>query len=303
MMTYARGRSGLRIGFLTIAGALSFATLFFYSTNRALGAVRSTIFIRLDAADGLQRGDAVLHRGVNVGEVKAIDFAGDDVVVRVRLVRVVPVNCNAHAAMVAADLFGRQSIVIRESDTVGPPLAEGDTLRGSGPTSVTARIEELGSQVGELLSDPTIEQVQRTLQGAGSAASSAATAATRVGELALNANELIGEQRLALGDLTREAGQLAHNLREAASPQDLSVIRSRLESSATSLSSATAGMDSAAASLKRILAGLESGEGSVGRLLTDAALYERVTGSIEALERLLTDVRQNPKRYVTIKVF
>ena len=84
MMSYRRGRSALRVGLVTLLGALSFGVLFFYSTARVLGAQRSTLFVRLNAADGLQRGDAVLHRGVNVGQVKAVDFAGDDVVIRVR---------------------------------------------------------------------------------------------------------------------------------------------------------------------------------------------------------------------------
>jgi phospholipid/cholesterol/gamma-HCH transport system substrate-binding protein len=62
-------------------------------------------------------------------------------------------------------------------------------------------------------------------------------------------------------------------------------------------------MDSAAASLTRILAGLEAGEGSAGQLLTDAALYEGIVGSLEALRELLEDVRANPKRYVNFSVF
>lgn len=302
-MTYARGRSGIRVGVLSLLAALTFTGLFFYSTNRVLGATRSTIFVRLSAADGLVRGDAVLHRGVHVGEVKAIEFSRNDVVVRVRLTRHVPVDANARAEMVAADMFGRQSIVIHGGDGTAPPLADGDTIHGDGPVSMTARLETLGDQVGELLSDHTIAQVRKTLHGAGSAASSAATAADEIGTLARSAREMVGEQHQALGELTRDVGLLARNLREAADPDELAAIRARLEASADNLSSATASMDSAAASLARILSGLEEGRGSAGRLLTDEALYERVTGSLEALERLLEDVRLNPKRYVTIKVF
>ena len=303
MLTYARSRSALRIGILTIVGALSFTILFFYSTNRMLGADRSTIFIRLNAADGLQSGDAVLHRGVNVGQVKAIAFADNDVVVRVRLKRVVPVSASARAALVAADLFGRQSIVLSDGGVGGRPLGEGDTIRGAGPVSMTARIEQLGDQVGDLLSDHTIGQLRNTLHKAGSAASSTADAASQIGSLARGAEALLGEQRQALGDLTREAGLLTRNLREAADPDELSAMRDRIAVSADNLAMATARMDSAAASLARILDDLESGRGSAGLLLTDAGLYEGVTGSLAALERLLDDVRENPKRYVTFKIF
>lgn len=303
MMTYARGRSGLRIGLLSITAALSFSALFFYSTNRVVGAARSTIYVRLNAADGLLRGDAVLHRGVNVGEVKAIEFSGDDVVVRVRLTRAVPVDRNAHAEMVAVDIFGRQSIVIHPGDGGTAALTEGDTIRGTGPVSMTARIEGLGNRVGKLLSDSTIGGVRETLHGAGRAVSTAATAASEIGDLARSAEAMIDEQRRALGVLTREAGLLVRDLRETADPRSLESLRGRLEASASNLTAATSSLDSASASVARILSGLESGHGSAGRLLTDDTLYQRVTGSVEALERLLEDVRLNPKRYLTVKVF
>jgi phospholipid/cholesterol/gamma-HCH transport system substrate-binding protein len=290
----------VRIGILSIASILSFTVLFIYSTNRVLGAQRSTIFIRLESADGLQRGDAVLHRGVNVGQVKAIDFGGDDVIVRVRLIRAVPVHADARAAMVAADVFGRQSIVLRDGNAGAGPLADGDTLAGTGPTSITTRIEQLGDQVGTLVSDTMIDQVRRTLHGAGYAATSAAGAAVQIGSLARSAEDLLDAQRVSLSDFTREAGLLTRNLRTATDPQELTELRDHLQVSARSLRSATARMDSATSSLARILTRLEAGHGSAGRFLTDAALYERTTGSLAALERLLDDVRANPKRYVTI---
>jgi phospholipid/cholesterol/gamma-HCH transport system substrate-binding protein len=62
-------------------------------------------------------------------------------------------------------------------------------------------------------------------------------------------------------------------------------------------------MDSVAVSLAAMLAGLRAGRGSAGMLLSDAELYERTTGALSALERLLDDVRQHPKRYINVRVF
>lgn len=296
MMTWRRGHSGLRVGILSIIGALLFAGLFLQSTNRVLGAHRSTIFVRLSRADGLQRGDAVLHRGVGVGEVKGIEFGEGDVIVRIRLTREVPVGADACAAMVAADLFGRQAIVIREGGPRARPLTNGDTLAGTGPVTMTARLEGLGERVNDLLSAHTVDRVHAVLDGADSAATSAAQAVSEIGSLARTAEAVIGEQRLALRDVTREAAALARNVREFANPDDMAALRDGLQTSASNLASATETMDSAAVRLARILAGLEAGRGSAGRMLTDEELYERATGSLAALERLLADVRANPGR-------
>jgi hypothetical protein len=49
------------------------------------------------------------------------------------------------------------------------------------------------------------------------------------------------------------------------------------------------------------LAELTSGEGRTGRLLTNAQLYESVTGSLHQLELALRDLRENPARYLRIQ--
>ena len=52
-----------------------------------------------------------------------------------------------------------------------------------------------------------------------------------------------------------------------------------------------------------IVTGLDNGEGSVGKLLKDEKLYENLEGASKELEKLLEDVRLNPKRYVHVSVF
>jgi phospholipid/cholesterol/gamma-HCH transport system substrate-binding protein len=50
------------------------------------------------------------------------------------------------------------------------------------------------------------------------------------------------------------------------------------------------------------IAALNEGEGSVGRLLTEAQLYESLNGSLQHLEALLKDLRENPRKYLRIKM-
>jgi phospholipid/cholesterol/gamma-HCH transport system substrate-binding protein len=303
MTSLTRGRSAFTVGILALSGAFAFGALFLYATNRAIGADRATIYVRLDAADGLQKGDAVLLRGVRVGEVKGLEFHAGAVVVEVRLLRSVPLSAHARAELVAADVFGRQSVVLRSTDKPGRAIADGDTLHGRGPVSLTARFDQIGRNADRLLADSTIDLLRGALNGAGGATSSASMAASRIGDLALNADRLIAEQRESLGSLVRETSLLAKQLRNTASAPELAAIPARLDESAANLVSATSSMDTAAASLVRILGGLEAGQGSAGLLLRDTTLYARTTGALAALEELLADVRKNPKRYVTVRVF
>ncbi|HZS05143.1 MAG TPA: MlaD family protein [Blastocatellia bacterium] len=54
--------------------------------------------------------------------------------------------------------------------------------------------------------------------------------------------------------------------------------------------------------LKAIAARLERGEGTVGRLLKDESLYSSVNSASAEITKLLYDFRQNPKKYLSVKV-
>jgi phospholipid/cholesterol/gamma-HCH transport system substrate-binding protein len=69
-------------------------------------------------------------------------------------------------------------------------------------------------------------------------------------------------------------------------------------------------MDGSAQSLDRILARIDRGEGTLGKLSRDEALYDNLSraaahfdqAAVE-MQSLLADVRREPKKYVSLKVF
>ena len=54
--------------------------------------------------------------------------------------------------------------------------------------------------------------------------------------------------------------------------------------------------------LDRLLSRLDKGEGSAGKLLHDAELYDNLSAALKELRQLVADVRQDPKRYLRVKV-
>ncbi len=56
------------------------------------------------------------------------------------------------------------------------------------------------------------------------------------------------------------------------------------------------------AGLNQLLAGLERGEGSAGKLLRDPQLYDNLTETAAQANQLLIDFRQDPKKYLTIRL-
>ncbi|HXG92076.1 MAG TPA: MlaD family protein [Blastocatellia bacterium] len=61
-------------------------------------------------------------------------------------------------------------------------------------------------------------------------------------------------------------------------------------------------LQASVASFRKISEGIEKGEGSVGKLLHDDQLYNTMNQTTAEIVKLLYDFRQNPKKYLTIKV-
>jgi phospholipid/cholesterol/gamma-HCH transport system substrate-binding protein len=52
-----------------------------------------------------------------------------------------------------------------------------------------------------------------------------------------------------------------------------------------------------------LLENMNNGKGSAGQFLTNDTLYANLTNSLESLNVLLKDMKNNPKRYVHFSVF
>jgi phospholipid/cholesterol/gamma-HCH transport system substrate-binding protein len=50
--------------------------------------------------------------------------------------------------------------------------------------------------------------------------------------------------------------------------------------------------------LNQAMQKINEGNGKLGRLLTDPTLYEETQCAVDTLRRVLTDIQQNPGRYI-----
>jgi phospholipid/cholesterol/gamma-HCH transport system substrate-binding protein len=65
----------------------------------------------------------------------------------------------------------------------------------------------------------------------------------------------------------------------------------------------SANLDSTNAQIQRLLGLAEKGNGTVGKLLTDTLLYNDLHRLVRQADSLLADVRANPKKYFSVRIF
>jgi phospholipid/cholesterol/gamma-HCH transport system substrate-binding protein len=290
MSSYTRGYDVARVAGLFILAAIVFGLFFLYVTNRGLAMARKDVHVRISTAAGLAKSDPVFYRGVNVGEVHKLIFHDDGgVIIHAKLTQRLPLTSDAHAELVALDLFGRQSLVLKDGSSQVAPLSAADTLLGVPPASMTAKVADLGAKAERFMSDTMVALLRESLTGTA--------AATR--QLALLGGTLqrvVAAQNQSLSRLTTNAADVAANLRMATEPQELIETRGNLQR-------ATARLDTTSQALVGLLASLDKGEGNAGKLLRDDELYLRTNALLGSLEELVRDVKANPKRYINVKVF
>lgn len=62
-------------------------------------------------------------------------------------------------------------------------------------------------------------------------------------------------------------------------------------------------VNSTASNLKQITDKVNGTDSSIGLLLNDKGLYNHIDHTVLSLDSLFMDLKKNPKRYVTFKIF
>ena len=115
------------------------------------------------------------------------------------------------------------------------------------------------------------------------------------------------------GDLAKTTKQL--NVMMAALNKDVPTITGNLSQASTDfatmskqfnqidLASTYKSVDATVKSLENLSAKMNSKDGSIGLLLNDRQLYDSIVNTMSNASLLLKDVKENPSRYINVKVF
>jgi phospholipid/cholesterol/gamma-HCH transport system substrate-binding protein len=110
-----------------------------------------------------------------------------------------------------------------------------------------------------------------------------------------------GKVNNAFDDLSRAASQLKTTIAKNAESFDSTL--DNLHTASQKITPLVEGLDSLRLSFRRISEQIEKQEGTLGKLVYDRTLYDQMRKTTRDLDSLILDVRKNPRRYLTIKVF
>lgn len=297
---------------LAIGITVTIATLLVVMTILLLGkssviTVGMRLELKVQDANGLGAGDNVTYRGIDVGTVEGVQLQKSGVLAVLKLRGNPDIPVDSQFVIKEASLLGGRSVEIQpgtsrqmlKPDAVVTGHSRAGILSiAEGSSGVKNQVSQILSNIDTLSGQRTVKGIYSTLQG--------------LENLTRTLQAVVDENRSAV------AATVA-NLKQASSSADetvgnLNQITAQNErpirKTIASLSETTAQLQEvlketsvAVNRLNAMLTALQHGQGSLGKLMVDDSLYREMKTTVAEIDALVKDIRKNPKKYVTVKIF
>src|SRR5438477_8391472 len=288
----------VRVGLLVLVGFVVFTGFMFWLTGRSLVSKTVAVSVVFKNVSGLKEGDPVRVSGVKKGRVGPVRLQRvGHVGVILQLDPEVRPHKDARATVASADFLGAKYV------DYDPGVS--DTLLGAGEP-IQGLTEEQFADVAQSAAKSAQELIANVNKGLnpGDLANDIHNTliATQRGMNALTQatnGPAIQQTQASLKALERVLTHLDTLLR-AVNP---AATGRRLDTLTTNITKLTGRLADATGSLKTLLDKMDKGEGTLGRMATDTLLYNNLNATLKSLSELLTDLKERPGRYLTVKVF
>jgi phospholipid/cholesterol/gamma-HCH transport system substrate-binding protein len=325
------------VGAVIVAVTLATASAIAWLNQADLSRQQHEVVANFRDVGNARVGNAVVIRGVVGGRIRAIELSsGGWVTVRMKLDPEVSLPQDPVVLLNESSLFGDWQATVIERTALPNDAAlhrEVDAARERGAipgvsqpgigelTAVAGRIAGNVADVAGRVQTAFDDQAARELRASiRNVAEMSTTVRGVVRDHAGDLDSLSTQLRDAVRTLNRTAANVEVTARRIDSATTSTEIRSLVDN----LSVASGELRNAAVRIRELTTGLAStqrtaesflvrgdsvlskmnrGEGSLGLLLNDPAIYRHTDSLILELRALAADVRANPKRYVSLKIF
>jgi len=260
---------------------------------------------------GLEVNSIIFLSGYRIGQVNDIYFNKDkqgELVVKLGIKEDYNIPRNSIAVLFSADIMGTKAISIQLSDNK-ESYEPGDTMISYIKPGLTDMLEEeilpIKDKAEELMTaidtfiinlnyifdEETASDLKKSIGQLGDASNEINSMLQEDGKL----NKMVSDIQSITANIRNHNDELALALGNFASISD-SIAKSELKSVINNTNETLKYSHS-------ILKKIDSGEGTIGMLVNNDSLYKSLESTSSALDILLRDLQENPKKYINVSVF
>lgn len=326
------------VGLVVLAVIVAMVVGIAWMKESDVGRRQHDIVARFRDVGNARVGNAVVIRGVVGGRIQSIELATDGWVnVRMKLNPAVELPSDPVVLLNESSLFGdwqatvveRRALpsddalhrAIAEATTDGPVLP-GASLPGIGKLTAVAGqiagdVASVASRVGVAFDDSAASDLRSSIRNVAELSSTLRTVAQSHRS---DLDTLSGQLRIAVLTLNRAASSVETTARRldsaATSPEVKRLVENFSRSAAelrnvamqvreltAKLGTTQAKADAFLTNGDSVLAKINRGQGTLGLLVNDPSIYRRTDSVLAELRSLAADLRANPKKYVSVRLF
>ena len=254
--------------------------------------------------DGLQLSNEVTINGFAVGLVSDIYFKSeklDTLVVEIGVKKSFKIPDNS-VMMITSDLLGSKSVALMLGDSK-TMVDDGSTLTGiTAPDligSITDKLIPVADKADQLMVslDSLLQVLQHTFDD---------QTQNNIQSIIANVEQLVAGERRKISAILTNFESVSGNLQK--SNEDISKLIAHLRSfsetlDASDVKNTVNNANRSLSQLNDILSGINDGQGTLGKIAKNDSVYLYMQRSLDDLDKLLIDLRENPKRYVHFSLF
>lgn len=288
----------VKIALVAITGLV----LLFFGLNFLKGmkvfSSQNTYYIKFSDISGLTPSTPIYANGFRVGVVKDVVFDYDNadnlkVAVDIDNKLTIPGGTSAE---IVSDMLGNVQVKLLLGNDRKHPMEHGAVIEGRTNDGTIGQVKDMIPAIEKML--PKLDSIMTTLNtllADPAVAQSMHNVETVTANLVTSTNEL---NKLMAGlnrdvpAMTQRANRLLDNTNTVAGNLAKVDLEQTMQKVNTTLDN-----------VKQFSEELNSNNGSLGLLMHDRSLYNNLNSTMRSADSLLTNIRENPKRYVHFSVF
>ena len=295
----------IKTSLLVIFGIGFFYFGFNFLKGSSIFSKQKIVYAVYEEVEGLSIGADVNINGLSIGKITKIDFVPNStkILVTMRIRADLNFSKSSSAILYEAGLIGGKAILIQTKFEQGNAIKSGDTLPSATQpgftelvnqqiaplqqklTSTLTSVDELFDGVSNVLNNQTQENLKTTL-------SELTRTIENINSISKKLDVLLSDNTTAIDTTLKNLASTSSNLNQISDSLATVNIKSMLDR-----------YNQVAQNLNQILEQVNRGEGTAGKLINDPEVYQHLDETLNALQSLINDLKENPKRYVHFSLF
>ncbi|WP_039866008.1 MlaD family protein [Pedobacter sp. BAL39] len=299
-----------------IMAAFSIALLIIgynFLKGNAIFSSETVLYAKYSHVDGLGVSKPVLINGYQIGRVDLLTLQPDgSIIATLKIKGKYEIPKNSIAKLESIDLLGGKAIVMQlgtgniyaqDGDTLNANVAKGllETVQPVQKKAevIIAKMDSILTSVNSILNPNFQKNVDKSFNSIASTLSSLEATSKKV-------DNLVGSEGSRISAILANVEAISANLKN--NNDKINGILTNINTvtdqvAAANFKQTIDNANKAVADLQGIVSKVNNGQGTLGLLVNDTKMYDNLNNASMNLDKLIIDLKENPKRYVHFSVF